>query len=305
MSKLVVEVCEISGIKPHPNADKLDLALVKGWQAIIPKGAYKGGEKIVYFPPDTCLPLEQTDRFGVTNYTSRTSDQGQRIRQAKLRGEPSFGLVVNPDDVSWGVGRDVADHYGAKKYVPPLLAPSGDAIDDDPYFLRYTEIENMRNFPDVLIAGEKVIATEKIHGTQVRLGIVNGEWMVGSKQIRRARPDDNNMRNNFYWFPYTLEPVRKLLEAFKDAKVVILYGETFGRVQNLKYGLNNALAFRAFDLMVDGKYMDACDFLMQCDLYGVETVPLIGSEPFVYRCFWRQKTSGLVPEDECRPTQIG
>ncbi|NJL70419.1 MAG: hypothetical protein HC888_01815 [Candidatus Competibacteraceae bacterium] len=26
---------------------------------------------------------------------------------------------------------------------------------------------------------------------------------------------------------------------------------------------------------------------------------------FVYRCFWRQKTSGLVPEDECRPTQIG
>ena len=34
MSKLIVEVCTIAKIEKHPNADRLDIATVKGWNCI-------------------------------------------------------------------------------------------------------------------------------------------------------------------------------------------------------------------------------------------------------------------------------
>lgn len=100
MSSVIVQVTLISKLRSHPNADALDVAEVLGWQVVIAKGQYNEGDKIVYFPPDTVLPLACSDRFGVTKYLSKG-----RIRVAKLRGEPSFGLVVQPDEPAWELGR--------------------------------------------------------------------------------------------------------------------------------------------------------------------------------------------------------
>ena len=68
MSTLQVEVCTVDEIKEHPNADKLELAIIRGWQTCISKGSYQVGDKVVYFPPDTLLPESWTDKFGVTKY---------------------------------------------------------------------------------------------------------------------------------------------------------------------------------------------------------------------------------------------
>ena len=92
MSSLLVPVTVIEAITPHSNADVLELAHVLGWQPVVKKGEYHVGDRVVYFPPDTMLPLAVSERFGVTKYLSKG-----RIRCAKLRGEPSFGLVVKPD----------------------------------------------------------------------------------------------------------------------------------------------------------------------------------------------------------------
>lgn len=276
MSSLIVPVTTIEALKPHSNADSLELAQVLGWQLVVRKGEYQVGDRIVYFPIDTLLPLEVSERFGVTKYLSR-----QRIRCAKLRGEPSFGLAVRPDQ-DWLLGENVAEFYGAKKYEPPVRVTAGDAEADHPLFVAYTEIENMRNFPDILEEGESVMLSEKLHGTQCRVGLIEGELMAGSKQLRRKRPVEDRFASNTYWFPLSLEPVRTLLEELgRDHRQIILFGEVYGsKIQSFHYGLRGSIGFRAFDLLLDGHYMDWPDFLALCARYGVETVPVLATIPF-------------------------
>lgn len=279
MSSLIVEVARIDELNPHPNADRLELGQVKGWQVVLPKGVYKKGEKVVYFPPDTVIPSSESDRFGVTKYLSNG-----RIRCTKLRGEPSFGLAVKPD-ADWPVGEDVAEYYGATKYEPPVRVAAGDAEADHPLFVKYTDIENMRNYPNVLTFTDTVVVTEKIHGTNCRVGLIDGELMAGSKRLRRKRPDDGNLAGNTYWFPLSLEPVQMLLNEVQRSyrsNQVVLFGEVYGsKVQSLNYGMQNGkIAFRAFDLLVGGKYLDAEVFSFLCASAGVEMVPILAVMPF-------------------------
>lgn len=277
MSNLLVPVTVIEKLAPHPNADALELAQVLGWQLVVRKGDYQVGDKLVYFPIDTVLPLEVSERFGVTRFLSK-----QRIRCAKLRGEPSFGLAVKPDNEQWAIGENVAEHYGARKYEPPVRPGPGDAEPDHPLFMAYTEIENMRNFPDIFEEGETVILTEKIHGTQCRLGHIEGELMAGSKAVRRKRPADDAFKSSIYWFPFSLEPVRRMLEELGQShRQVILFGEVYGsKIQSLHYGHKGTLGFRAFDLLIDGQYQDWPEFTAFCERYGVEVVPVVDSIPF-------------------------
>jgi RNA ligase (TIGR02306 family) len=113
MSTFVVPVAPIEVITPHPDADALELAQVLGWQVVVKKHEYQVGDKIVYFPIDTVLPLETSERFGVTKYLSK-----QRIRCARLRGEPSFGLFVRPliERIHPKVGR-VIQKYVSDSYL--------------------------------------------------------------------------------------------------------------------------------------------------------------------------------------------
>lgn len=272
MSSLIVKVTTIDAIKPHTNADALELAIVGGWQCVVPKNQYRADDKIVYFPPDTVLPAEVSDRFGVTKYLSNG-----RIRCAKLRGEPSFGLVVTPDE-DWPVGMDVAAHYGATKYAPPVRFQAGDAETPHPLFAEYTEIENLRNFPNVLQEGEEVIVSEKLHGTNCRVALIEGRRMAGSHRLRHKEPE--NYTVNTYWYPLSLMSVWGLLHGFYTRKQVILFGEVYGKgIQNLQYG-QKGLAFAAFDLMVEGKYLDHDDFIRYCTFHNVPTVPILACTTF-------------------------
>ncbi|WP_165422976.1 RNA ligase (ATP) [Ktedonosporobacter rubrisoli] len=277
MSNLLVPVALIEKLAPHPNADALELAQVLGWQIVVKKDAYHVGQKVVYFPIDAILPLEISERFGVTKYLSK-----QRIRCAKLRGEPSFGLVVEPDDENWTIGQNMAEYYGATRYEPPVRPEAGDMEKDHPLFQEYTEIENLRNYPDIFTPGEAVVLTEKVHGTNCRVGMIEGEMMAGSKSLRRKRPENEQFARNIYWFPFHLAPVRSLLEELGSShQQVILYGEVYGsKIQSLHYGLKERLGFRAFDLCIDGRYQDWPDFLALCQRYGVETVPIVAEIPF-------------------------
>jgi RNA ligase (TIGR02306 family) len=159
---------------------------------------------------------------------------------------------------------------------------AGDAEKDHPLFVAYTEIENMRNFPALFESGESVILSEKVHGTQCRVGWIEGELMAGSKQVRRKRPEEDRFAGNIYWFPLSLEPVRTLLETLgRDHRQVILFGEVYGsKIQSFHYGLHGRVGFRVFDLLLDGHYLDWPDFLEICAQHGVETVPVLATLPF-------------------------
>ncbi|MBI2898626.1 MAG: RNA ligase (ATP) [Planctomycetes bacterium] len=275
MSSLNVPVTRVARIRPHPNADRLEIAEVLGWQVVVKKGEFREGEKVVYFPPDTILPQAVSDRFGVTQYLAKG-----RIRCAKLRGESSFGVVVRPDDPAWAEGADVAGHYGAAKYFPPIRPHAGDVEEDHPLFEKYTDMEDLRNFPEAFRPGEEVIVTEKVDGTNARAGRVAGEWMAGSHNLRRRKPPEGDTAN-LYWHPLSLEPVRALLSSYTEAEAVVLFSEVFGaRIQDFDYGRKNRIDFLAFDLAVDGRYLDYDDFKGACDRFGVSTVPVLHRGPY-------------------------
>ena len=274
---LIVPVTLIEQIYPHPNADRLEIAHILGWQVVIPKGAHYAGQKVVYFPHDSVMPPEVSDRFGVTQYLNRG-----RVRAARLRGEYSFGFAVPPDNPDWEVGENVAEYYGATKYEPPIRPIAGDAEHSHPLFVSYTDIENLRNFLDVLTPGEAVVISEKIHGTNCRLGIIEGEWMAGSMGVRRKRPEEDQMHLNTYWYPYTLPAVRALVEQVaQNHRQGILFGEVYGsKIQSFHYGLENRLGFAAFDFFVDGRFLDWSEFAALCQQFDLPTVPVLYEGPY-------------------------
>jgi RNA ligase (TIGR02306 family) len=286
MAECIVEVCEIEKVYPHPNADALELAQIKGWQCVVPIGKYQAGDTVTYIPIDSMIPLEHADRWGITKYLSVKSVSNDmempvpagRVRCARLRGEPSFGVIVDVEDLAWSVGQDVKAHYGIFKYIPPLKPTAGDAEASHPLFVEYTDIENLRNFPDVLEEGEEVVVTEKLHGTNCRIGAIEGEPMAGSMSLRRKRPATSEaMATSTYWFPFTLPAVQALIAKMGARhRQFILFGEVVGsKIQDLHYGCKGMLGFRAFDILADGKYLDAEAFFGTCAQFGVETVPVL------------------------------
>lgn len=292
MSSVIVEVVEVDDVKPHPNADRLFLAQIKGWQTIIRKlddGApeFPKDARVVYIPPDSTLTEKMAERLNVTNYLSRKTDiDGEKVlvvRRTRLRGEPSYGFVIRPEDPSWPVGRDVREHYGIEKYQPPVRITAGDAETPHPLFHAYTEIENLRHFPNVISEGENVIITEKIHGTNSRIGYIDGTLMAGSLRVRRREPEREMMHANTYWFPATLPGVMSLLLEFKDShKSVILFGEVYGQKiqKRLHYGSQRSLGYAAFDLCMDGEYVDFRDFVRLCGKHAVRMAPPLYHGPF-------------------------
>ena len=161
MSECIVEVCKIERVMPHANADALELSQIKGWQCVVPKGKYQAGSLVTYIPIDSMIPLEHADRWGITKYLSvRTGPDAPnppagRVRCARLRGEPSFGVLIDVENPEWTEGEDVKAYYGITKYIPPLKPTAGDALPPHPLFVEYTDIENLRNFPDVLTRAKK------------------------------------------------------------------------------------------------------------------------------------------------------
>ena len=312
MSSVIVEVVEIEVVRPHSNADRLCLAQIKGWQTVIKKlddgsPQFKPGERVVYIPPDSTLPRPLAERLGVVNYLSeRTNLDGDRdlvVKRVRLRGEPSYGIAVAPDDPDWAAGTDVREHYGIGKFRPPVKFSAGDSEAAHPLFHRYTDVENLRNYPHVLTEGEDIVVTEKIHGTNARIGYVEGLLVAGSHGLQRQRPEPEAMATNTYWFPATLEPVMSLLDALGQRhKVVILYGEVYGSgIQKLHYGRRGILGFAAFDLYVDSRYLDDAEFQETCDRHGVDTVPVLGRGPYSLE-FVKDLSSGktTLPDEHIR-----
>lgn len=291
MAECIVEVCKIESVAPHPNADALELSQIKGWQCIVPLGKYKAGDLVTYVPIDSMVPVPLAEQWGISKYLSlrteeETGEVKGRVRCARLRGEPSFGVIIELENPEWTEGENVREHYGITKYIPPVRLTAGDAAPAHPLFVEYTGIENLRNFPDIFLPGEIVSVTEKIHGSNGKIGLIEGEVMAGSHKVRRKRPED--MTGNTYWFPYTLPGVVSLINAVGiplgegvDPKQTILFGEIYGsKIQDLHYGQHNSLGFRAFDLLIDGKYQDTARFQAICRTCGIETVPVLYEGPF-------------------------
>lgn len=316
MSKLIAEVKRIDRIRPHPSADKLEIAEVGGWQTIIQKNTYKENELVIYICPDTLIPPETADKWGVKAYLSK----GERVKCVRLRGEPSFGFIV-PNEGNWPEGFSVVEHYGLKKYEPKLTGgnwgggKSSKSIPSHPLFVKYTDIQNLRHYNNIFEDGEEVIIVAKSHGNACRTAMIDGQFMGGSRNLARRIPiiinnlpytwdhfwsacramrwrdifswpkevllDTEAMKEDRFLIPLSIPGVVKLLEYLgKSHKQVILFGEAYGPgIQQLTYGCSK-IEWGAYDLLIDGNYVSRDMFSRYCYAYDIPMLPIVYRGPY-------------------------
>jgi len=266
MAKLRVEIVVIDDIEEHPDADRLEIAKVKGWDVVVQKDSLKKGDWVIYAPIDSMIPEKLSDKLGVTKYLSKG-----RVRTARLRGVYSQGLIFSVDHLPGGyyyeLGENVAGVLGITKFVPPPppVHMQGEQRRKHPDFYEYTEIENIKNYPDILIENEEVIITEKLHGTNFRCGMFKDDMRVGSHHTDLREKD-----TNIYWI---------IARKFELDKVIpddtILYGEIYGPgVQKLAYDVKDVtVAF--FDMKQGGQYMSFEFFKKFCEDNKLPMVPVL------------------------------
>lgn len=152
----------ISEVKAHPNADRLDLVTILGFQCVTQKGLYTTGTKVVYVRPDAVLPIEPW----AEEYRKYSP---KRIKAVKLRNEWSEGIIVPidlikdklPDNLE--IGQDVAEFLSIVHYEPPTPQELN-AKGYIPYGIVKTDEERWENMIDNLPMGEKVDVTLKVDG---------------------------------------------------------------------------------------------------------------------------------------------
>lgn len=288
MSKLVVQPVTIEKIKPHPNADRLEIAVVGGWEVVTGKGNYNEGDVVVHIQPDSMIPRDQAEAWGVAQYLAfkKNSDRG-RVRAARLRSHTSFGFLV-PNDTGAELGADLAEHYGVTKYEPPIPVgmQAGQRRSEHPLFHRYTDIQNLRNHMDKLAYGEPLVVTEKIHGTNSRVGVVREtgteegyELVVGTHRTQRDIEDCGVYGTPLDQYYHEIASTVAWLEDHNDGEQInsiIFFGEIYGAgVQDLHYGAQQEKGYRLFDIAVNGNYLPWRTLEYFQEEFGLPLVPVL------------------------------
>ena len=103
----------ISEIHPIPNKDRIELAIVEGWQIIVKKDEFKVGGRCVFVEIDSILPEKPEFEF--------LRSKKFRIKTMKMSGVISqgicFPLSILPEG-NYNIEDDVSDLIGIKKYEP-------------------------------------------------------------------------------------------------------------------------------------------------------------------------------------------
>ncbi len=63
MKRKLVTIRKIVELKSIENADRIELAIVDGWQCIVKKGEFTVGDYGLYFETDSFLPIDKRFEF--------------------------------------------------------------------------------------------------------------------------------------------------------------------------------------------------------------------------------------------------
>lgn len=271
MTEFRIEVVRIGAIEKHPNADLLSITHVYDYPTIIRTGDFHQGDLAVYVPVDAVVPVDDSRWEFLKGH--------RRVRAARIRGLFSMGLLTHADP-SWTEGQDVCEALRITKYEPPEPMTTGGENEHDPgYMPVYTDIEGLRRWPDVLIPGEEVTISEKLHGANGRFVFRDGRlWCASHHNWKKPNPD------SIWW---KAAERYKLAEVLAECQDIGFYGEVYGQVQDLKYGAGrNDLFVALFDAMniKTKRYLDYDEFTVRTGTLSLPAaLPLV---PVLYRGPW-------------------
>lgn len=290
MSTHAVKIIEINEVRPHENADRLCIVPVGGWSCVVGKEQFKPGSRAIYIEPDYVVPLDRPEFAFLRKPDSGKTEH--RLKAIRLRGVVSFGLLIPvPENLSArAVNDNVMDYLGIRRYEPPVKCMPGGLDDGLPeaewpqvYSSKF-DVEDLRKHEDIFQEGEPVVVTEKLHGASTRAVWKDGVFYMGSR-TRWLKPD---VPNHWIRALNAAPQVKAWCEANPET---VLYGETYGPVQELKYGLREP-SFAPFAALRGGEWMNLPDLHESLFQFDVFFAPVVYEGPYD-----RAKIAAVAEED--------
>lgn len=186
MTRQLVTLRRIKELRPIPDADAIECAIVDGWPVVVKKGEFTVGDEGVYFEIDSFLPAtDERFAFLLKNKITWDGREGMRLRTVKLRGQVSQGLILpvkafeeTLQHVLDGNYDTLADALNVVKYEPPIPASlAGEVEGPMPSFIRKTDEERVQNLPNVIAehSGHAFEVTTKLDGTSMTVFYKDGQ----------------------------------------------------------------------------------------------------------------------------------
>lgn len=278
----------IDDIRPIPDADAIECAVVGGWTVVVKRGEFKTGDLAVYVEIDAWIPHDLAP-FLSKGQEPREFEgiKGERLRTVKLRGQLSQGLllplhILTNYGADLEVGDDVNSHLAAHlqivKYEPPIPAQlAGEVKGPFPGVVPKTDqerIQNLSNELDVWRAeADFWEVTEKLDGSSMTAYMINGEFGVCSRNLDLKRNNDNSL-----WKAAHTQALEEILvDCAQLYNNIALQGELVGEgIQGNPYK-KKGQHFFLFDVyLVDkGRYMTPAERHKFIHDTGVSHVPII------------------------------
>lgn len=212
MRKLAT-IQKILDIAPIEGADVIEVATIRGWKVVVAKkDNYQVGDLVVYCEVDSWIPHKLAP-FLSKGQEPREFEgiKGERLRTVKLRGQVSQGLILpvtkefelppfiqhkdgNYQNVEEGM--DVSDILGIIKYEPPVPAQLAGLIKGAfPSQTIKTDEERIQNLKSEYDRLSNMVfeVTEKLEGSSCQFGLINGEFVVCSRNLNLAETESNSM----------------------------------------------------------------------------------------------------------------
>lgn len=250
----------IVSVSPIPEADKIVLSRVRGWNVVTGIDDFKPGDTCIYIEVDSFLPTDD-ERFAFLAKRGVRKDagdvEGYLLKTAQLRGVLSQGLALPltlfPEVQGLEVGSDVTELLNIIIWEPKIPDELMGLVNGvRPSWIPATYEDRIQNVAGVLIQEAlDWVATEKIDGTSTTFYVdsakENLEGVCSRNYDLTRKPDV------MLWkLADELEIHRLIKETYPRSRVAV-QGETFGsgipgnplKIQESR--------FLAFTLLVDYK----------------------------------------------------
>lgn len=229
-------VDKIGIIKPHPDAERLEICFVRNSQCIIGKGEFERFEKVLKIEEDAKLDITQPWNEPYRRYLGG----GGRVKSVRLRGVMSRGLVVSLKEPAVaaaleGVDLDnslaVCNALGISHYERPSNA-LGVKCGNLPPGIEKSDEENWQTLHEMdLHLGEEALLTHKVDGSSAVLYYNPHEDKIEfcSRSMTLSTLDDAGrvISNNYInaLSPY-IPQVKALAKSLNE--IVAIRGEVYG-----------------------------------------------------------------------------
>ena len=243
MADIECLVLPVETVDDHPNADRLSLVRVQGYNFICISAKledkshrYKPGDLVVYIPEAALLPpwllkklefWDPKEEKGTLNGT-----KGNRVKAIRLRGVVSQGILYEClggklqnqfKTASVEAGDDAQLFLGIQKYEPEATSEQKEKMHGDffnsGYVLNY-DIDSILKYKDLIQDQEPVEFTEKIHGTNFQITFLPKDQMQFKKKKRKTwcqkvkeyfKPEPNELQERLCVYDFNGELQGELL----------------------------------------------------------------------------------------------